>query len=77
MKFVMHRYQIFFIDLSINLGGGDAGMSQKLLNRSQIGAPFDHMGGKTVAESMRADFFGDSGFQGVFLDHFPDPDPRE
>ena len=40
--------------MRVALGRGEAGMSQKLLNRTQIGASLEEMGRKAVAERMGA-----------------------
>ena len=50
------------VDMCINFGGGDGFMSQHALDGPQVGAAFPQMGGKGVAERVRADILGDAGF---------------
>jgi hypothetical protein len=36
-------------DVGIDLGGGDVGVAEQLLNGADVGAGFQEMGGKAVA----------------------------
>jgi hypothetical protein len=44
--------QIFRIDVSVDLGGTDVGMTQQLLDRPQVGAAFKQVRRKTVPEGV-------------------------
>ena len=48
--------------MGIDFGSGDGFVSQHVLDRTQIGAAFDEVGGEAVAEGMGADRFPDTGF---------------
>ncbi len=48
----MHLLQVIPVHVRINLGGGDVGVTQHLLDGPQVGAALKQMGGKTVAEGM-------------------------
>ena len=61
----MNFPQLAVSDVGIDLGGGDIGMTQKNLNRTDVSSVFQKVGGKTMAQSVRADFFGNAGFPGV------------
>lgn len=57
------------VDMRINFRGGDGFMSQHALNGPQIGAAFQQMGGKGMAERVRADILGDAGLFRQFFNH--------
>ena len=57
------------VDMRINFRGGDGFMSQHALNCPQIGAAFQQMGGKGMAERVRADILGDAGLFRQFFNH--------
>jgi hypothetical protein len=40
MKCAVNFLQIFTIDMSVNLSGGDIGMAEHFLYNSEIGSPF-------------------------------------
>lgn len=48
------------VDVCIDFCGGDALVAQHCLDGTQVGAPFQKMGGKGVAEGMGTDGFGDA-----------------
>lgn len=55
-------------DVSVDLGGGNVGVTEEGLDRAQVGAVHKKVGGKTVTQSMRSDMFGDAGVASVSLD---------
>ena len=55
--------------MRINLGGGNIGMAEHGLNRANIGAVHEEIGGEGMAKSMRGDMFGDAGLFSVFFDN--------
>ena len=57
------------VDMRINFRGGDGFMSQHALNCPQIGAAFQQMGGKGMAERVRTDILGDTGLFRQFFNH--------
>ncbi len=40
------------IDVGVDLGGGDVGMAEHLLDRADLGAVRQQMGGKAVAQDV-------------------------
>ena len=55
-------------DVSVDLGGGNVGVTEEGLDRAQVGAVHKEVGGKTVTQSMWSDMFGDAGVASVSLD---------
>lgn len=54
--------------MGVDLCGGDAFVSQHFLHGAQVCSGFYQMCGKTVSESMRANGFGDAGFDSQGFD---------
>src|SRR3954451_24885453 len=52
----------------VELRGGDVGVAEHLLEAAQVAAPGEQMGGKAVAQRMRAHALGEAGARGVALD---------
>ena len=50
--------QALLDDMGVNLRGRDVGVAEKLLHRTQIGAPLQEMAGESVTEYMRRDAGG-------------------
>ena len=68
----MDFFEAFPVDMGVDLGGGDVGVSQEFLDDAEIGPAFKEVGGKGVAEGMRGDFSGvQSALKGVFFNHSP------
>lgn len=55
MGFVVHLGQVLKIQMGVDLGGGDIGVTEQLLHQTQVTAGFEHMAGKGVAQHMRMD----------------------
>ena len=51
----MNRLELAAIDLGVNLGRGDGGVAEHLLDDTEIGASRQQMGCKGVAQLMRVD----------------------
>ena len=62
MVLLMNLFQTLAGDMGIDLGGGNIGMAQHDLHGPEIGAMFQEMAGKGMAQGMRCDFFTDAGF---------------
>jgi hypothetical protein len=45
-------------DVCVNLGGGYGGVAQEFLNNAQVGASFQQVGCKRMAEGVGADVLG-------------------
>ena len=69
----MDLFQALVVDMGINLGGGDIGMSQQFLNDPQVGSVLKQVGSEGVAQEMGINIPGKSGLTGAFLHDFPDP----
>ena len=54
--------------MGVNLGGGDIGVAEHGLNRAEVGAVHEKVGGERVAEGVGSDVFGDAGGFGVVVD---------
>jgi hypothetical protein len=68
MKLLMHLAQVGIGDVGVHLGGGDGGVAEECLYRAQVGAVFEKVGRKGVAEHVWGDGFGDAGFCSVCFD---------
>ena len=53
MKCFMHLFNVFPVNVCIDLCGGNERMSEKLLNNSQIGSSLEKVCRKRVAEGVR------------------------
>ena len=53
MRFAETFAQVLRFDVSINLRGGDVGMSEHFLNRAQVGAALQQMRCKRMAQRVR------------------------
>ena len=51
----MDRFQLTAIDLSVDLSGGDGGVSEHFLNDSEISSPGQKVRSKGMPELMRMD----------------------
>lgn len=71
MKTLMDLAQTGGGDMRINFGRTDAGMTQKLLDHTQIRSMFQQMCRKTVTQTMRCDALRDTGCPDPVLDPQP------
>lgn len=69
MEFFVDFFEMRVGDVSVDLGGADIGVTKHCLDRANIGAIHEQIGGKTVTQSMWGNMFGDPGHLCVFLDH--------
>ena len=67
VKFFMDVEKLFIRDVGINLSGSNVGVTEHHLNRADIGAIGKQVSGKTVADDVRSDFFGDAGLDGILF----------
>ena len=54
MSLVVHRAQSGDRDVRVELGGGQAGVTEQFLHDAQIGAAFEQVGGRAVPQTVRA-----------------------
>ena len=67
MVLVVDFFQVFPVDVGINLGGGDVGVAEHLLDRPEIGAGVEKMSGKGVADRVRRDLLLQGGAADVLV----------
>ena len=72
MKFFMNRAQPLAVHMSINLCRRNIGVSQHLLDRTQIRAVLQQMSGKRMPKSMRFRQLFYICPSGVLFDELPD-----
>ena len=53
MELAMHRTKILAIDVRIDLGRRDVGVSKHLLHSAQVGTSLEQMRGERMPESVR------------------------
>lgn len=68
MKLFVDFAEVGVSDVGVDLGGGDVGVTEHGLDRANVGAVHEEVGGETVTEGVRGDVFCDAGFFGVELD---------
>ena len=68
MKAFVNFAKVGIGDVSVDLGGGNVGVTEERLDRAQVGAVHKEVGSKTVTQSMWSDMFGDAGVASVSLD---------
>ena len=71
VKLVMDALEAVAVHVGVNLRCGNVGMTQHLLNHAEVGAIFQEVRGKTVAQHVRADMLGDAGAFGAAVHEFP------
>jgi hypothetical protein len=67
----------FAVEVSIDLGSGNAFMAQHFLYGAEIGAAFHEMCGEGMAEGVRGDVFSDAGLPDKVFQEQEDHDPGE
>lgn len=77
MEAVMDLFEAGFGHVGIDLGRADAGMAQKLLDDSQVGAMLQEMRGKTMPQAVRSDTLGQAGSLDAVLNPQPERDRSE
>ncbi len=73
MKLTMNLFQAGLVDVSVNLGRGQARVSQHFLDGAQIGPMTEEMRGKRMAQKMGPDFLFQPGQLHHLLHDLPDP----
>ena len=72
MEFLMDGLELASIDLSVDLGGGDGGVSQKFLDDAEIGPSRKKVCGKRVPELVGMDRFLKTCPTSIQPDELPD-----
>ena len=68
LKFVVHFLEMRVGHVSVDLGSGDIAMPQHRLDRAQVGAIHQQVGGERVAQSVGSDVLRDAGCLSIFTD---------
>jgi hypothetical protein len=71
MVLSMDFEEIFPVQMSINLGCINTGMTEQFLHDPQIGAAFEEMSREGMTKSVRSHFFSYSGFHNISMNQFP------
>ena len=77
MKLLVDRPQVFPIDVRVDLGRGEVGVTQHLLHGAEVGATLEKVSREGVAKRVRSDPLDDSRALGGALDDSPRPHPRQ
>src|SRR5207249_6325944 len=59
MKLPMHGTQVLAVHVGVELGGGEVGVAQHLLDRPQVSSALEQVRGEAVAQRMRRDTLGE------------------
>ena len=68
----MQRDESFAVDVGVDLGGGEAGVAEHVLDDAEVGAVFEKVGGEGVAHDVGVDVFRESGGACAFFDDLTD-----
>lgn len=68
VEFFVDLFEVGVGDVGVNLGSADVGMAEHGLDRAEVGAVHEEVGGEAVTEGVGGDVFRDAGFFGVGLD---------
>lgn len=60
--------QVFVGEMSVDLRGADVGVAEHHLDRADVGAVLEKVGGKTMAQTVRRNSLGNAGFDRVMFD---------
>ena len=71
MKLIVDTAQPFAADMCIDLSGRDLAVPEHELNRAQISTPFQHVGGKRMAQNVRTDLERQARFNRILLEKLP------
>jgi len=77
MKFLMNIAEAVAGDVSVNFRRGDGGMTEEFLNDAEVGAVFEQVSRKTVAQHVRCDIPSNPGTTNALFDAEPECDRRE
>lgn len=68
----MDVFESAVFDVGVDLGGGDAGVSEEFLEGSDFRSVGEHVGGEAVSEGVGADLVACSDADGVLFDESPE-----
>src|SRR5438034_3281555 len=73
----MHLSQILSVDVCVDLCRGDVRVTEHLLNRAQVSAPLQQMGGERMSQRVRRDVFRDPGTLHILRENLPRSHARQ
>ena len=73
----MDLLQLLNADLGVNLGGGEFGVAEELLDEADVGSVFEHQGGAGVTQKVARAAFAEFGGVDVIADELGEPVGRE
>ena len=65
MELVEHLAKALARDMGVDLGGGDIGVAEHGLKRSQVGSVFQQMSGEGMPQNVRSENIGHPGARTV------------
>jgi len=68
MKTFVHRAEFAIGDVGINLSRGDTTVAKQELNGAQVRAVTEEIGGETMTQSVRCNWFCDAGINRIKMD---------
>src|SRR2546425_5740269 len=77
MKLPMHGAQVLAVHVGVELGGGEVGVAQHLLDRPQVSSALEQVRGEAVAQRMRRDTLGEPSLLCGAPDDRPRSDARQ
>ena len=64
----VHRLEPLLIDVGVDLGSGDVGMTQEFLNDAEVGPVFQEVGREGMPQEVRVDVLLNTGLLRAFFD---------
>jgi hypothetical protein len=72
VELAMDGFEPLLIDVGVDLGRGNIGVTEHFLDDAQIGAIAEEMGSETVSQKMRINIFLQAGMLRMFFHDLPD-----
>ena len=71
VKRAVDFFEVFAIDVGVDLRGGNIDVTEHFLHSPEVGASFKQMRGERMAEGVGVNFLLDPGCPGILHDHIP------
>jgi len=72
MELFVDFVETLLVDVGVDLGGGDVGVSEEFLDDAEVGTAFEEVGGEGVAEEVGVNVLFDAGVGGALFDDLAD-----
>ena len=76
MKLLVNAGEVVGIDVGVDLGGGNVGVAEELLDDAEVGTMAKQVAGEGVSQDVRVDVLLDAGSAGNVFDDLPDATAR-